>query len=778
MATENRTAARRPQQSNPIAHVAYQAHDLSGVEGGGGGAREFVEVTPALRQVLQEEVTTAEHAIASEAAAQPDLPGVMIIRLRDEAIAKSHRPLDLISEASIAPAGHGELNEMLVAVNPVNLQQLRSVIAQRNTKALRANISAIAGFEAWDSGRRLPSQYRNQSPQAAFRALQQLGRRLLVRVFVHASAETTQLIVDRLERILSQHQLTYVKLDQRTGPPAYALEFNNALTESRFLEIVRFQGVRQIRPEPRVHSAATAVAAVSAIPQFNPAPPAPGLPLVAVFDTGVDPSSTHLAPWIASRDTYVLPPETDYLHGTAVSSLLASGAVLNNRHPLFPLAPCKVHDVCALESGPFGSYQTDLILRLREALRRQPQIKVWNLSLGGQPITDAEFSDFGRELDSLSDLYGVLFIVAAGNYTEQPRRSWPVDTDVAYADRLSSPGDSVRSLTIGAVTHLDSPTSLVRATEPASYSRRGPGPVFTPKPDIVHIGGNTDAVFDSTGIGVNVLEPGGGIPSGCGTSYAAPLAAAIAAHTWHQLALPERPYAVSISPTMVKVLMIHSAQLNSPERPPLERRYYGSGLPADPIAVLYDSDDSFTMLFELDIVDTTKWRKMHFPIPASLLNDEGKLKGEVLITAGYAPPLNSSAGAEYVRFNVDVGFGTFTPNVKGGHDFKGCVPAVGELGTTGFEDAQVEHGGKWSPMKTYRRRFPRGASGENWGLQATILRRSLEPPLAQPLRVVIAVTLRALDGNGQVYQEGRRLLAGTNWLSQNLSQQVDIQIRT
>lgn len=35
--------------------------------------------------------------------------------------------------------------------------------------------------------------------------------------------------------------------------------------------------------------------------------------------------------------------------------------------------------------------------------------------------------------------------------------------------------------------------------------------------------------------------------------------------------------------------------------------------------IFYDSDDSFTMLFELDIVDTTKWRKAPFPIPSSLM---------------------------------------------------------------------------------------------------------------------------------------------------------------
>jgi hypothetical protein len=105
------------------------------------------------------------------------------------------------------------------------------------------------------------------------------------------------------------------------------------------------------------------------------------------------------------------------------------------------------------------------------------------------------------------------------------------------------------------------------------------------------------------------------------------------------------------------------------------------------------------------------------------------------------------------------------------------VPAEGELGTTGFEEAQVEHGGKWSPVKTYRRAFPKGAAGTTWALQATLLRRAFEPPLAQPMRAVIIVTLRALDDNPLVYEEGRRLLAASNWQHQDIAARIEVPVR-
>jgi serine protease AprX len=774
MATQaNRPARGSFKTSNPIAHVTYQARDLSGVVTTGGGGKELVDVTPELRQALQVSMGHAAATIAGEASA-PDVPGVMVIRMRDIAVAKSHRPMTLIAEANMPPAGHGEINEMLVAVNAVSLAQLNAVIGQRNTKAIRANLSAVDGFEAWNAQRRLPKSLRGRPIAQVLDTLRGLERRLMIKVFSHQAAATTQLVVERFLQLLRFYKLSFKVIEQRVGPPLFLVAVDDTMTQEALTAILEYQGVRNVRPEPRVLPTAAVMPAAPVAPRFTAAPPADGLPTVAVFDSGVDPDGAALGPWVSGRDIYVLPPDTDYVHGTAVASLIVDSSGLNGGHPYFPHAACRVHDVCALETS--GAPETDLMLRLREALAKRPDIKVWNLSLGGAEIGDDEFSDFGRELDALSDAFGVLFVVAAGNYVHLPRRSWPAGVD-ALADRITSPADSVRALTVGAVTHRDNPASLVRADEPAPYSRRGPGPVFTPKPDIVHVGGNADVNMQSVDIGVNVLTPGARFSCGAGTSYAAPIAAAMAARTWHSLALPGRPYDVEVSPTMVKALMVHSAQLNSPERGIAERRYYGAGLPGDPGVVLYDSDSSFTVLFELDIIDTMKWRKAPYPIPPSLLH-EGKFRGEVIITAVYSPPLDPSAGAEYVRFNVDVGFGTFTANPGGEPHFKGCVPALGELGTTGLENAQVEHGGKWSPVKIYRRRFPKGMAGDTWGLQATLLRRAVEPQLAQPLRVVIAVTLRALDDNQDVYGEGRRLLAASNWISQDLSQRVDVPVRT
>ncbi|WP_188379855.1 S8 family anti-phage peptidase IteS [Oxalicibacterium faecigallinarum] len=777
MATRGNTPERgRANTNNPIAHVSHSPGDLSAPDTGGSASKIHVPVTTELRASLRNMALAAQPEFHAESVAHPGIPSVLVMKLRDEAIAKTHRPVKLVTEAGLSPAGHGALNEFLVAGYESELVRLSHVIQTRTIQKIQANLSAIEGLEPWGVRRRLPKAYRQIPLDQVFTLMHAARKRLMLQLFSHYRTETTHLIQERLVGFLAELQLAPIYLAQRSGPFIVLIDMATMSFET-FKRIVSYQGIKHVTLEPDVLPVATAPARgvrQTFAPRFTAANPAAGLPIVAVFDSGVAPDATALRPWVASSETYILPPDTNYEHGTAVSSLIVDGPGLNNYHAQFPVTPCRIHDVCALDSA--GAPVSDLILRLRTAVANHPEIRVWNLSLGAELIDDDEFSHFGRELDALSDTYNILFVVAAGNYVYEPRRGWPIDTQDRF-DRLTSPADSVRALTVGSIAHLDHDTTMVGVGEPAPYSRRGPGPMFTPKPDIVHFGGNTDHQLDPVDTGVHVLGPGNTFHCQCGTSFAAPIAASVAAHTWQSLSSPLRSTPLAVTPTMVKALMIHSAQLNSPDRNSFERRYYGAGLPDDPVSVLYDTDSSFTALFELDIVDSTKWRKTPYPIPPSMRDENGKLKGEVIITVAYAPPLNPGAGAEYVRFNVDVGFGVLTQDAAGKMSFNGEVPADGEPGMSGFEKAQLEHGGKWSTVKTYRREF-QGKSGDQWAVQAGLLRREFEPPLVRPLRVIILITLRSTDGNQNIYREGRQELEARNWITQDLSQRVDVNLRT
>jgi hypothetical protein len=722
---------------------------------GGGPKTEFVLVDSAYREALAGTLDRAAQQVVGQMQAHPHLLVPLMFRLRHKAIAKSHRPVKVVEESGLVPAGHERVEEMLVGAHGASIAALRSVILERDIKEIRANLSAIERIEPWGRAQR--------NPEGTLAVLQQ-GRALL-RFFRYGNDAANARLFDAVRGLFTHLGLKHRFFRQGRHGWFYAslLDVSN-VNEEKFDELLSFPGLRRLMPEPRLLPTATVPAGAGAGIAPHLAAPIAGLPTVAVFDTGTAAAATDLRPWVVGTKTYVLPPDTDHQHGTHVASLVAGAHGLNDGHGDLPPLGALVYDVCGLESAG-GGYVGDIILRLEDAIRDRPDVRIWNLSLGTSYGCDEQtFSEFAQALDQLSDQYSVLFVVAAGNYLAEPRRTWPALASLE--DQVSCPGESVRALTVGSICHIGAPDALNEAGEPAAYSRRGPGPVFTPKPDIVHVGGGVHAPWNSGATSVAVLTTSNAPGRGFGTSFAAPVASSMAAHAWEAIA---GGTGLTATPAMVKALMIHAAQLSSPPYTPWERRYYGAGLPRDVLAALYDRDDSFTLIFESRLVPSLRWRKAPYPIPAGLMHD-GKFRGEVIITAVYAPPLDGNAGAEYVRANVELSFGTLD-----GDSIHSKVPLKGEDGTDGYESAQVEHGGKWAPVKVHRKVFANGVGGDTWALQARMFLREFEPALAEGLTVYILCTLRSLDGDTEIHAQGMRALAATNWVRQDLPVRVPVQ---
>ena len=743
---------------NPLFMISHAAGDLQGHGGGGGGSKELVNVDKVFCQALTATLIETQAAHSSSLQRYPNLPAGTILRLREKGIAKSHRPLNLVKAAGLQPAGHGNIDEMIVGASAEAMRNLQHLINEGPVGKFKANLSALLRIEPWTRARRNPEgtlslRERGQAilrPHGYFDAdTDAVARDALIQLLAHLNIPT------RTIRIGKTQILVLTDLDQ--------------VDDDRLSEVLEHPVVRTLSADQLV-SVVPAGRVQVGTPFTNrrfPAPPH-GLPTVGVFDTGTSPGNPTLKDWVTSKDTYVLPPDTNFEHGTNVASLIAGGSSMNNS---FPSYPCLVHDVVGLKSS--NSMISDLMVDLEAAVKKKPEVNVWNLSLGAEVSCDTQqFSEFAQKLDELSDVHNVLFVVAAGNHVRDPRRVWPSELP-GGEDRISSPAESVRALTVGSIAHDGNTNTIVAKDDPAPYSRRGSGPVFTPKPDIVHFGGNVHA----TGYAATPWQPGATsaavltannqIGYGYGTSYAAPLASAMAAHTWNALegnaALPPSPY-------LVKALLIHAAQISSPDYTATERRYYGAGIPMSVLDVLYDRDDSFTLAFEAHLTTgNMRWRKSPYPVPRALLPN-GKFRGEVIITAAYVPPVDPAYGAEYVRANLEVNWGFLD-----GDSFKGRVPYDGEKGTNGLEVQQVEYGGKWAPVKTQRKVFSKGIEGgDAWALQAKMYQRAFEPPPAHPMRVAIIVTLRALDGDPNVHAQGIQTLNATNWINHQLPVRIPV----
>lgn len=435
---------------NPILSIEFSDTDYRDPGTGGGGAKIFQSVTPQLRATLRESLGTARLEIESAFQEYPEIPAVMVMQMREDAIAKSHRPLALIQESEVELIGNAALGQLLLATTPPTLDALDYIIASRQTKNIKANISAVSGFFGWGPNYSLSEELQREDLRDRLSAWINAGKPLIVELFRQPTETLNERAETSFTRYLTAHNLRFKQRYPGLIGKSYCVWVC-------YPEVARMiaahPAVRYVLPVPEVIpinivSMAEVIGTLpdNAIPKLSDDEI---LPVVGVFDTGVDPQSAVLAPWVVDRHTHVLAPETDYLHGTMVASVVAAARSLNENDPRMPERGARIVDVAGMEIS--NANAEDIIDRLRQSLTRYPDVKVWNLSLGTVlPAPENEFGWFAHQVDRLADDFNVLFVVSAGNTTLL--HPWPCTIPDAN-HRISSPADGVRVLSVGSLAH-------------------------------------------------------------------------------------------------------------------------------------------------------------------------------------------------------------------------------------------------------------------------------------------------------------------------------------
>lgn len=169
--------------------------------------------------------------------------------------------------------------------------------------------------------------------------------------------------------------------------------------------------------------------------------------IVGVIDTGIFLESTVLKNGVCdSEDWREMKEFHDYNHGTSVSSLIIANDELNPGQK-DNLGHFKVKHFELLEpfkenSGALVSFSF-LLNHLEEIIKKNKNIKVWNLSFGAPKIPYVKtISILGRLIDFISKEYDVIFVIASGNDGE--RRKYLLES-------LNFPGDALNALAVGSI---------------------------------------------------------------------------------------------------------------------------------------------------------------------------------------------------------------------------------------------------------------------------------------------------------------------------------------
>jgi len=736
--------------------VPQDAARHSPPEPGGGPRKVFGTVGRDQRLSLAEQFNSVLEFRRTFGSA-PDLPNVAVVKLKRDALAKSHRPVGLLNEDTCPIIGAESFGDLFVRVLPAGLQQLNRRVLNDESKAAQADMSTIETIRPYSERDVLgASNVEDLSAQLT------AGRtEFKVRLFEQHDGALDRSVLRHFFALTSDIDVPEpLRLNYATGENIYRVRLSSG---GQIVRLAQFAGARRVSPIPKYWIAQQAATPIGPMNTADFPPPATQrIPVVGLFDSGVDPQNQYFDPWITDRVSYVPQAQRDSNHGSFVAGLLVNARSLNHGDARFPNVHSRLVDVCVM-SPTSGLSEDQLIAIIEEVVPTHPEVRFWNLSLGTDELCqDQSFSDFGMKLDELQDRFGVLFTIAAGNYTTLPLRGWPPE-NLAGADRLCAPGDSTRAITIGSLAHVHNAGSRVQSEEPSPFSRRGPGGSFCPKPEVVHYGGNCDSSGRFLQTGVVSVNSNRELAENVGTSFAAPLVCTLLANL--DGAVVHRP-----STNLAKALIVHSAMLRNDFISASELNYRGFGVPPDLPTILSCPPSAATLVFELNIEVSLEYEYFPFPIPTSMRSELGNVTGSIVMTLVYNPPLDPSYGAEYCRTNVEVSLGTFDADNGGTRHHKKQVPAEPRDMKGMYERELIEHGFKWSPVKVYRRNMPRGIQGNDWRLLVTAHNRA-DYASTEPQPIALIITLIGPSDGSPVYDQTVTLMHRFGWGA------LDLQVR-
>lgn len=344
-------------------------------------------------------------------------------------------------------------------------------------------------------------------------------------------------------------------------------------------------------------------------------------PTIGVIDTLFD-DSVYFSEWVEYQEKLdyfeqVNKKEEHYEHGTEVTSIIVDGPQLNpHLDDGCGRFRVKHFGVCCDRISP-----TKLMRRIRNIVDENPQIHVWNLSLGTEEEVSKNFISYDASiLDELQATKNVIFVVSGTNdNTPTPR----------MRKRIGSPADSLNSLVVNSVK-LDN--------TPCSYSRKGKVLSFFNKPDVSYYGGDVNER-------IQVYSPKG-TRKEMGTSFAAPWVSRKLCYLIDVMGLPKE---------VAKALIIDSAAGWEYKQGAYKNRdLIGFGVVPISINDILSCDNSEIKFVLYETSNSYKTSNYAIPIPK---DKENKYPFIARATLCYFPKCRREQGVDYTDRELSLKFG-------------------------------------------------------------------------------------------------------------------------
>lgn len=448
-------------------------------------------------------------------------------------------------------------------------------------------------------------------------------------------------------------------------------------------------------------------------------------PTIGVIDTAFN-EDVYFSDWVENHQylNQSLIKAEDYYHGTAVTSIIVDGPALNP-HLEDGCGRFKVRHFGVAYRGRNSSLA--IVKRIKEIVESNRDIKVWNLSLGGE--IECQFNCISPEsavLDELQFMYDVIFVVAGTN-NNNPSLQFP---------RVASPADSINSIVVNSVSF---------SNQPAYYSRSGPVLGFFNKPDVSYYGGDKED-------GIRVCYPHNSMWKVRGTSFAAPWIARKVAFLICVMNFPRE---------IAKALIIDAACDWMTDLHMQHIIGYGK-VPTSIHDVIKSKDDEIKFLI---FDESIKYDTYAYNIPVPKSKD--KYPFVCKATLCYFPKCSRNQGVDYTDTELDIHFGRLQDNgiLKSINNNMQGDPVLIHLSE---QEARKQYR-KWDNVKHISEgvkelNLPKKAYGnrKEWGFSIKAKER-LEERNGHGLHFGLVVTLKEINGKNRIEEFIRLCHANRDW---------------
>lgn len=740
---------------------------------GGGRDKFFEDVTPELQASIVRMFENMLDYYNDVFSANKMIPAVGKITVKTEAIAKSHKPNDLCQKFRII--GSEELQDLYIRVDKKSLIETVELIMNPPSERFKANLTAIKDVKPVTSEDKISESIKEILTQGGF---DNIKDRIKLKLFDFDDVFDNNQIFGYVFSKLDDYGLSekYERISYGDKIKLIKIKVNS------YEDIVNLSSINGVRAVDFFQEYSLPIDEFNNIDlqDFLGGEYSDSEIKIGIIDGGISKTNTLLQPYVVACEEYVSEAYRNPSHATFIASTIQYGNKLNGIDTSSSLR-FKFVDIIAMPNGDinFGAVDTisedELMEIIEEVMEKYASTtKIWNLSIGIESkVCSGAMSDLGIFLDYIQDKFKIQFFVSSGNFNQPPFRKWPPQDTIGEQDRIVSPADSIRAITVGSLALYESDDSIVRKDEPSPFSRRGPGANYTIKPDVVDYGGNLSIDYQMKGLGIRGLDNQGKVIEGNGTSYSTPRIAQKYAAIYDEM--------IEKDLLLAKAMLIHSARMNSRDllnQNQDNMKYYGFGMPSvDVQDILHcnDNGDEVTLVFKQSVVKGFHLEMFDFPYPSSLIRN-GKCFGEIGMTLVYNPFLDERHGREYCRTNIDVSFGIYkyspdSKNIK----YKSEVPLERSWDDK-YEISRVENGFKWSPIKSYYREISKGIKkGDGWKVRIDMTPRNNFSVFAQEF--VLIITIKDPTGKNDIYSDVVNGLRERGYMTNNLETRQQIRQR-